>query len=131
MDHLTYLTPSKFDLKIISPSSYRLFEGQELIIEGKIGLIKRQWHSKITFLKEYRYIDEMLLGPFKKWVHSHSFEKIDKDKTKVIDDIDFLLPYGIIGRLLTPFALFQLKKIFDHREKQTISLLSKYNDGNI
>jgi len=24
------------------------------------------WHSKITFLEKYEYIDEMLDGPFKK-----------------------------------------------------------------
>lgn len=122
--HLKYITPNKIQLKIIDTNNPLLAEGQEFFIEGKIGLIKRQWHSKITFLKKYEYIDEMLFGPFKKWTHSHLFEKINENKTRITDNIDFLLPYGLVGKIFTPFALYQLKKIFEHRKNQTIRILS-------
>jgi ligand-binding SRPBCC domain-containing protein len=40
------------------------------------------WHSKITFLKEYEYSDEMLEGPFKKWRHLHKFHDIIDGKQR-------------------------------------------------
>jgi ligand-binding SRPBCC domain-containing protein len=59
------------DLKIIKTTSQNIVQGQEIWVSGKIFeaiKIRRAstWHSKITFLKEYEYIDEMLEGPFKK-----------------------------------------------------------------
>ena len=62
------------------------------------------WHSKITFLKKYEYIDEMLAGPFKKWRHLHKFHSIDGKQTEIIDEIEFELPYGILGMLQNIFA---------------------------
>jgi ligand-binding SRPBCC domain-containing protein len=39
------------------------------------------WHSKITFLKHYEYVNEMLAGSFKKWRHLHKFQNIDEKQT--------------------------------------------------
>jgi hypothetical protein len=59
------------DLKIINTTSQNIVQEQEIWVSGKIFeaiKIKRTmtWHSKITFLKKYEYIDEMLEGTFKK-----------------------------------------------------------------
>jgi ligand-binding SRPBCC domain-containing protein len=59
------------DLKIINTTNQNIVQGQEIWVSSKIFekmKIKRTmtWHSKITFLKKYEYIDEMLAGPFKK-----------------------------------------------------------------
>lgn len=53
------------DLKIINTTSQNIIQGQEIWASSKIFekiKIKRTmtWNSKITFLKEYEYIDEML-----------------------------------------------------------------------
>ena len=87
------------DLKIISTTSQNIVQGQEIWVSGKIFeamKIRRAftWHSKITFLKEYEYIDEMLEGPFKKWRHLHQFHIVDGKQTEIIDEIEFELQYG-------------------------------------
>jgi ligand-binding SRPBCC domain-containing protein len=41
------------------------------------------WHSKVTFLKAYEYVDEMLEGQFKKWKHIHKFRNIDGKQTEI------------------------------------------------
>jgi ligand-binding SRPBCC domain-containing protein len=73
--HLEIITPKEMDLKIINATtSQKLTQGSEIWIAGKIiFLTKTTWHSKITSLKLYEYVDEMLKGPFKKWRHSHRF----------------------------------------------------------
>ncbi len=74
------------------------------------------WHSKITFLEKYDYIDEMLDGPFKKWRHLHKFHNIYGKQTKVIDEIVFELLYGILGRLFEGYVYKLLRNIVEYRK---------------
>ena len=42
----------------------------------------------------------MVSGPSKKWRHLHKFHDLDHgQKTEVVDQVDFELPYGIIVKL--------------------------------
>ena len=91
--HLEIITPKETGLKIINFTSQNIVQGQEIWCSGKIIAKRRmRWHSKITFLKHYEYVDEMLAGPFKKWRHLHKFQNIDEKLTAVIDEIEFELP---------------------------------------
>ncbi len=125
INHLEIISPKKLKLKIITTTNQKLILGQEAIISAKIIIIRRIWHSKITFFQHYEYIDEMLTGPFKKWKHIHKFRQIDKNKTEVIDEVEFELPYGIFGRIASIYVNKNLKKIFEHRKEETIKYLSK------
>jgi ligand-binding SRPBCC domain-containing protein len=117
------------DLKIINTTSKNIVQGQEIWVGSKIFetiKIKRTmtWHSKITFLKEYEYIDEMLEGPFKKWRHMHKFHNIiDGKQTEIIDEIEFELPYGILGKLFEGYGYKQLQNIFEYRKIATVNAL--------
>jgi ligand-binding SRPBCC domain-containing protein len=44
-------------------------------------------------------------------------------QTEVADQVEFELPYGIIGKLFEGYAYNQLRKIFDHRKIATIKNL--------
>jgi ligand-binding SRPBCC domain-containing protein len=68
------------------------------------------------------YIDEMLEGRFRVWKHTHTFEPRDTG-TKVIDTIDFELPYGLLGKVLEAYVEKQLAKIFAQRKESTIRVL--------
>src|SRR6476469_7300015 len=121
--HLEIITPKKMDLKVIKSTSQKIIQGQEAWFSCKI-ILKRTWHSKITFLKQYEYVDEMNKGLFKKWIHSHKFEDISNGKqTEVIDKVNFELPYGLLGKLFESYAYDQLHKIFEHRKIMTIKEL--------
>jgi ligand-binding SRPBCC domain-containing protein len=66
----------------------------------------------------------MLKGPFKKWRHLHRFHDINQKQTQVIDEVDFELPYGMIGKLLFEgYAYNRLEKVLTHRKKVTIKAL--------
>jgi hypothetical protein len=57
---LETITPKEIDLKIINTTNQKIVQGQEIWASGKIiAKIKRRmtWHSKITFLKPYEYVD--------------------------------------------------------------------------
>ena len=117
------------DLQIIKTTSQNIVQGQEIWVSGKIFEAikirrKMRWHSKITFFKEYEYIDEMLEGPFKKWRHLHKFHNIiDREQTEIIDEVEFELPYSILGRLFEGYAYKQLQNIFEYRKTATVKAL--------
>jgi ligand-binding SRPBCC domain-containing protein len=122
--HLEIITSKQIDLKITNTTSPNIIQGQEIWCNGKI-IAKRRitWHSKITFLKPHEYVDEMLDGPFKKWRHVHKFHNIDEKQTQVIDEIEFELPYGVLGKLFEGYAYKQLQQTFEHRKVATIKAL--------
>ena len=124
--HLEIITLKETDLKIINFTSQNIVQGQEIWCSGKIitKIRRTVWHSKITFLKPYEYIDEMLAGPFKKWRHLHKFHDIYGKQTEVVDEIEFELPYDIFGKLFFEgYAYKQLHKIFEYRKIATIRAL--------
>jgi ligand-binding SRPBCC domain-containing protein len=123
---LETITPKEIELKIISTTNQNIVQGQEIWVSGKIfEKIRRRmkWHSKITFLKAHEYIDEMLSPPFKKWRKLHRFHSIDGKQTEVIDEVDFELPYGILGKLFEGYAYKQLKNTFEYRKIATVKAL--------
>ncbi len=131
--HLDIVTPREIELKITKATNQKLTQGSEIWLEGKIitMISKNTWHSMITSYcvspQQYLYVDEMLTGPFKIWRHLHKFYGVDsnynKKRTKVIDEIDFELPYGIIGKLFDGYAYRRLEKIFCNRKLATIRAL--------
>jgi ligand-binding SRPBCC domain-containing protein len=121
-------------LKVTSATSQKLTQGSEIWLEGRIMMIyESKWHSMITSYsvspQQYLYVDEMLTGPFKIWRHWHKFYNVDNNnnnnqkQTQVIDEIDFELPYGIIGKLFDGYAYRRLEILFCNRKLATIRAL--------
>ena len=123
--HLEIITPKKLNLKIINTTNQKIILGQETIISAKIIIIQSTWHSKITLFQQYEYIDEMLEGPLNKWKHRHKFKKINENKTEIIDEVEYSLPYGIFGKIVSIFFIKILRQLFEHRKDETIKYLSR------
>lgn len=120
--HLEVITPPQMRLKVLrSSTGSKIHEGGEAWIEGNL-MIKSAWHSKITSMKPYVYVDEMLEGRFKTWKHTHAFRQAGGG-TEVIDEILFELRYGLLGRMFEGYAYKQLERIFAHRKSSTIAAL--------
>jgi ligand-binding SRPBCC domain-containing protein len=47
----------------------------------------------------------------------------DQKQTEVIDEINFGIPYGHLGRLFEDYAHTRLQKLFNHRKAATIRTL--------
>jgi len=127
--HLQIITPKIMALQILKSQKDILQQGTEVWLSAKL-VTKSNWHSKITYLKPYEYLDEMIRGRFKIWKHLHKFNRINGKKTQVIDEIYFELPYGWIGKLFENYVLKQLEDIFAYREKTTIEYLN-FNSTNL
>ena len=105
-------------MRLIKSTHTVLVEGSEVWLAGKL-LTESRWHSRITSLKPYEYVDEMLTGRFKIWKHVHGFRELDDRTTEVIDEIDFELPYGFLGRCFEGYVLRRLEQAFAYRKQAT------------
>lgn len=123
--HLGVITPPALELRVVRSTHEELVAGSEVWLTGKL-VTRSNWHSKITALEPYTYVDEMITGRFKVWKHAHIFRKLGEARTEVIDEINFELHYGFIGKLFEPYVLSQLGKTFAYREKATKSELNKF-----
>jgi ligand-binding SRPBCC domain-containing protein len=123
--HLKIVTPKELDLNVVDCTCRKFTQGTEFRIEGKILFQKREWRSVITSIRPYEYVDIMLAGPFKRWKHIHKFlYDIKQNQTEVVDEVEFELPYGLVGKMFEGFASNQLRKIFDPRRRMTIEKLA-------
>jgi ligand-binding SRPBCC domain-containing protein len=122
LHHLQVITPKKLDLRIIESSGKKITLGQTASFSSKI-ITRITWKTKITFCEPYRYVDEMSNSLFKRWKHTHVFHKINENQTRIDDEVEFVLQYGVIGRMFEWYAMDKLKTIFAHRQQATINAL--------
>ena len=123
--HLEVISPPSLELGIVKTTNQQLEAGSEVWLTGKL-LVRSNWHSKITSLSRYEYVDEMISGRFRIWKHVHRFRNLGDRKTEVIDEIEFKLHYGFMGRLFEDYVYGQLEKVFAYRKAATISA---FNEG--
>ncbi|MDE1726795.1 MAG: hypothetical protein KGH89_05965 [Thaumarchaeota archaeon] len=117
INHLKIITPKKMKITINTQNDI-LEEGAEAWLQAKL-VTNSKWHSKITYLRPYEYIDEMISGRFKTWKHIHKFNKINDNRTEIIDQIDFQLHYGFVGKFFENYVMNQLTEIFEYRKRAT------------
>ena len=122
ISHLKKITPEKMGLEILKADGQEIRQGAKCTLEANI-FGRSRWQAKITRLEPYEYVDEMSGGRFKSWRHLHRFRSAGSGKTEIIDEIDFELPLGYLGRLFERYALKSLAEVFDYRKRATIQEL--------
>ena len=120
--HLQVISPPQMQLRLVKSTHQKLVQDSEVWLTG-ILLTRSNWHSKITSLSPYEYVDEMLTGRFRVWKHVHGFRKINENTTEVIDEIEFELHYGLLGRMFEGYVYSRLEKIFAFRKQAAIKAL--------
>ena len=113
-ENLNLLTPPWVNFSILSPQSIEMAVGT--IIEYRIRLrgVPVTWRSEITeWRPPFAFCDEQRRGPYRFWVHRHTFEE-RPDGTLVTDHVD----YGILGGALVNrlFVAGELRRIFGYRK---------------
>lgn len=102
--HFTILTPLPITMRVGALIDYRL----------RVHGLPLRWQTEITgWEPPYRFVDEQRRGPYRLWVHTHTFEERDGG-TLCRDQVDYAVPGGaLIDRL---FVRRDVKAIFAYRE---------------
>jgi ligand-binding SRPBCC domain-containing protein len=111
--NLGKITPPWLNFKILTPLPIEMRTGTMIKYRLRLHGIALRWQSNITvYDPPHRFVDEQLCGPYKKWIHEHTFTRcVDGSKMR-----DFV-QYDLIGGRLINFLFVrrEVRRIFLYR----------------
>lgn len=126
--NLARITPPWLRFSIRSPQPISMTSGALIDYAIRVRGIPMKWRSEITtWDPPHRFVDEQRVGPYRYWIHEHTFEMSD-GCTVVSDHVRFAVPGGeIIYRL---FVKPDLARIFSHRKRVLAGIFNEVRASN-
>ncbi|MCC5024159.1 MAG: NAD-dependent epimerase/dehydratase family protein [Candidatus Synoicihabitans palmerolidicus] len=94
--------------------------GSRVVLKSKIGPVWTRWEGEHFGYRENEiFCDRQIEGPFKSWVHRHRFESDATGGCWLIDEIDYELPWGMIGSVGVRYVERRLDRLFRYRHVMT------------
>lgn len=130
--NLEKITPPWLGFKIVSMSTDSIEAGTIIHYRLRLHGIPVYWRTNICHWNPpYSFVDEQARGPYKTWRHTHTFEAYGS-RTKMMDEVQYLLPFGILGRIV---HLLQVRKdvsrIFDYRRERIDRLFGRRGESAV
>jgi ligand-binding SRPBCC domain-containing protein len=122
--NLESITPPWLRFRILTPRPIAMAEGT--LIDYRLALhgVPCRWHTRIDqWIPGRRFVDRQLSGPFRAWVHTHTFEP-RPGGTLIRDHVVYRMPRGPLGELARRALIGRdLERIFDYRRDAIERLL--------
>jgi ligand-binding SRPBCC domain-containing protein len=118
--NLSTITPPELDFNILTNFKEEgIREGMviDYTVKPLLG-IPVHWQTEIgNVVAEKHFSDKQLKGPYKVWVHKHTFSKVNGG-VLIQDEINYQLPLGFLGRMVhSLFVRKKIENIFDYRKQ--------------
>jgi len=113
--NLGRLTPPWLDFRILTPPPIEMRAGALIDYRLKVHGVPLRWRTRIAVWEPpERFVDEQVRGPYRRWVHEHSFVERDGG-TLCRDDVR----YAVLGGALVDRLLVRrdVERIFAYRRK--------------
>jgi len=115
--NLQVLTPDWLSFDIMTPLPFEMRQGALIDYRLRLHGIPVRWKTQITIWEPpYRFVDEQLKGPYRQWVHEHTFEGVDGTSTLVGDRVRYAVPFGALANWL--LVERDVRKIFAFRHRK-------------
>lgn len=130
--NLSTITPPELDFNVLTKfQEGGIREGMiiDYTVKPLLG-IPVHWQTEIgTVIPEKHFSDKQLKGPYKVWVHKHTFIKVN-DGVLIQDEVNYQLPLGVLGRVVHALVVRKkIEDIFDYR-KQILNKIFPENVSN-
>lgn len=114
-ENLEALTPPWVHFSILTPLPIEMREGALIDYRLKIHGFPLRWRTEIsTWDPPLRFVDRQLRGPYRSWVHTHTFREIEGG-TLVSDRVEYSVWGGsVVNRL---FVRGDVERIFSYRRQ--------------
>jgi ligand-binding SRPBCC domain-containing protein len=110
--NLEAITPPWLRFEVLTPPPIHIECGRLIDYRLRLHGLPIRWQSEITLWEPpLRFVDEQRRGPYRRWVHTHTFVAED-DSTLVRDSVEFDL---LLAPLVTWFVRRDLFRIFAYR----------------
>ena len=126
--NIKHITPQNVKIEILDDDT-TTYEGKVVNIKTTKFFIPMHWKVMIDKIESPTIIiDRAAKSPFKSWKHQHIFTQ-KGSVCELKDIIEYELPFGFLGKIISPFIEYDIVKMFEYRHKQTKILLEpKKND---
>jgi ligand-binding SRPBCC domain-containing protein len=123
-ENLETLTPPWLRFRIETPQPIQMSQGATIAYRLRVRGLPVRWLTEIELWRPpYEFVDVQVKGPYKHWRHIHRFQE-SKEGTRIIDVVNYTLPFGPLGRLVHRLQVADdLDKIFDYRAHLVRTLL--------
>lgn len=128
--NLERITPPLLGFHIEKMSTPEIEEGSLIDYRLKIHGVPVKWRTRIEeWVPGKRFVDTQLKGPYKKWHHTHSFEKLGRG-TLMTDLVRYRVPLGWAGWFASGWMVEKdVNQIFDYRRQYCARHFSEKNQG--
>lgn len=117
-NNIKLITPKHTKIELIDYED-NTYEGKIIKLKTSRAFIPISWIVKIEKLQYPNLIvDVAIKSPFAFWEHSHIFTP-KGNMCELKDLIKFKLPFGILGKIITPLIKKDIKNMFEYRHLQT------------
>ena len=119
---LETITPPFLQFRVITPRPIQIAVGSLIDYRLKLRGVPIRWRTRINVWEPpFRFVDEQLRGPYRRWHHEHTFEVVDGG-TLCRDVVDYSV-YG--GRLIDAlFVRRDVRQIFAYRREKLRELFT-------
>lgn len=116
--NLERITPPLVNFKMEKMSTPAIELGTLIDYSLKIHGVPVKWRTEIAKWDPPRaFVDTQLKGPYRKWHHTHRFEKLGPG-TLMTDRVLYRIPMGLLGDLSAGWLVRgDVRKIFDYRRQ--------------
>ncbi len=120
--NLAEITPPWLKFVVLTPRPIVMQVGTLIDYRLKLRGIPVKWQSEITeWNPPYEFVDEQRRGPYRTWIHTHTFTETDEG-TIVGDQVE----YAVLGGQLVNNLLVRrdIEKIFEYRSEKLHEFLN-------
>ncbi len=125
-ENLQAITPPLLRFRITSPTPIEMKVGALIKYRLRVHAVPVSWLTRIEEWDPPRgFVDRQLRGPYGLWHHTHCFEELGPERTRMTDIVRYghrFGPLGTIGEHL--LVRRDLDRIFDYRRDSIPSLLA-------
>jgi ligand-binding SRPBCC domain-containing protein len=117
--NLERVTPPAMKFRFLEEPPARLEVGSRVRYRIRIGRLPITWVTRITrWEPPTEFADIQEKGPYRSWLHTHTFTSLGDRRTLMHDRVEYELPLGPAGDLVNRLYVGgQLARIFDFREQ--------------
>jgi ligand-binding SRPBCC domain-containing protein len=120
------VTPPWLHFEILTAGHIEMRMGTLIDYRIRIHGIPVRWRTRITVWEPpYRFVDEQIKGPYRRWVHEHRFEK-SGEGTLCSDRVRYSILGGWIVQQI--FVQRDVRQIFAFRETKLTEI---FNPGHL
>jgi ligand-binding SRPBCC domain-containing protein len=123
------LAPPWEHLRVLSRHG-GISDGSRLTMEIRRGLLKFRWEALHRgFVDGVQFQDVQVAGPFKRWVHTHKVAPASEGRAELIDEVEYILPFGPLGALAGGLmARRMMDRTFSFRHRRIATDLTRHRE---